>query len=419
MLTKMNARFSMLLVAEALVSIVALVSIPEMAFAQAWSFQQLTQQAIATHPSILSKRSLAAAAHADLDSASSQRYPTPSLEASSRGSSGGASSGTLLRIQQPLWAGGRITAGIDAAQSRQEAAESGIDEIKDEVTLKVIGAYVEAIRQQSREDSAKLNVAEHEKLLGLIRRRVTQEVSPSVDRDLAESRLYQAQNELSLVRQALSNALTQLTQLTGKAVERVLDSKSAGDSVPGGRDQALEQAISRSPALQRLAAEERAAASDVASKQAVLWPQLALRYEKKYGQFADEQLMVVLEVQPGAGLSAASGVSAARAREEAARQSRDTALRDLSERISVDWNEFQSAQGRLQNALKARLASAGVSESYARQYTAGRKGWLDVLNAVREATQSEYSVADANAQLFGATLRLRLTTGELWKSQKN
>jgi len=202
-------------------------------------------------------------------------------------------------------------------------------------------------------------------------------------------------------------------------VLRVLDSGVEGASIPGSRDLALDQAISRSPILQRFAAEERAAAADVASRQAVLWPQLAARYEKRFGQFADEQLLFVLEMQTGAGLSAISGISAARARQEAARQARETALRDLTERITVDWNEFQLAQGRLQNALKARLSSASVSESYSRQYTAGRKSWLDVLNVVRETTQSDFVAADANAQFFGAMLRLRLITGELWKSKTN
>ena len=47
-----------------------------------------------------------------------------------------------------------------------------------------------------------------ELLLGLTaRRRVEREVSPSVDRDLARSRLLQALNELSAVRQALDTAL--------------------------------------------------------------------------------------------------------------------------------------------------------------------------------------------------------------------
>lgn len=384
---------------------------------EAWSFEQLVRQAIATHPSILAKRSSAVAAQADLRTATWQRYPALTVESSTEGL-GDTPSATVVRVQQPLWTGGRITAGIDAASSRRDAAESLIKETKDEVTFKVIAAYVEAAHQQARQEAALLNVTEHEKLLGMIDRRVIQEVSPAVDKDLAESRLYQARNELSLSRQILAQALAQLAQLTGKPVAQVLDIKENEDfPLPESRDLVLKQALARLPTLQRLAAEEQAAAADVTSSKALWWPQAVARFDRRFGHYPDDQAMLVVEMQPGAGLSSVSAVSAARAKQDAARQAQESALRDLYEQISVDWNEFQGAQGRLRYSLLARQKSAGISDSYARQYTAGRKSWLDVLNAVREATYSEYAVADVAAQLHGARFRLRLLSGELWASQ--
>lgn len=384
---------------------------------EAWSFEQLTRQAIATYPAILAKRSSAVAARADLRTATWQRYPSPVIESSTEGLNDTPAS-TILRVQQPLWTGGRITSGIDAAASRRDAAEFSIKETQDEIALKVIGAYVEAARQQAREEAALLNVAEHEKLLGLIDRRVTQEVSPAVDKDLAESRLYQARNELSLARQTLAHALAQLTQLAGRPVARVRETTGTDEfPLPVSREEVLEQALARLPTLQRLAAEEQAAAADVTSKQALWWPQVVARYDKRLGHYPDDQALLVVEMQPGAGLSSVTAVSSARARQDAARQARDSALRDLAERITVDWNEFQAAQGRLRDALQAYRKSAGISESYARQYTTGRKSWLDVLNVVREKTYSEYAVADMTAQLHGALLRLRLLSGELWTAQ--
>ena len=53
-----------------------------------------------------------------------------------------------------------------------------------------------------------------------------------------------------------------------------------------------------------------------------------------------------------------------------------------------------------------------VFDSYARQYVAGRKGWIDVLNAVREISQSQFALADAEALLRSSGLRLWLLTGE-------
>lgn len=383
------------------------------ALAQTWTFDQALQSALSSHPAVLGKLSSSAAAKAEREGAEWQRYPTPSIEAA-RQDNGGSS--TLLRLQQPLWTGGRITAGIEAAGRRFEASEVAVDEARQDIGLKVIAAFTEAQRQQVRQGAAVSGVKEHEKLLKLISRRVEREVSPPVDRDFAQSRLFQAVNDLSAVTQARANALTQLTQLTGKAVSDV--GGEMGDSgAPGSREAALDQALGYSPTLRRLAFEEAAAEEDIASKRSAYMPQLAVRLEHSTGSASgltnDNRALLVLEAQPGAGLSAISGVDAAIAKREAVRQSREAAVRDLQERVNVDWNELVAARLRLDNARQARAMSAEVFESYARQYTTGRKSWIDVLNAVREATLSDLAVADAAAQTAAASLRLRWLTGGL------
>lgn len=390
---------------------------PTVASAQGWTFDQVRQQAIDTHPSILAKQSSSLAAKADIDTASWQRYPTLTFEAA-KDSSGNAATTNTLRIQQPLWAGGRITAGINAAQYRYDAADTAIEETKQDITLRVIAAYTEALRQQQRQEYAVKSVKAHEKLLAMISRRTEHEVSPRVDKDFAQSRLYQTMNDLSAINQALTTAYTQLSQLINDPVNKVgeLDADTYG--VPINKDSALQQALERSPTLRRLAAEEAAAGEDVESKRAAYWPQLTMRYENINDQTNglannNSRVLFVLDAQPGAGLSAKSGIEAAAARQQAAQQARDAALRDIREKVSLDWNELIAARIRHQNAELARAMTTEVFDSYTRQYTAGRKTWIDVLNAIREATLSELALADANAQIMGSALRLKLLTGNL------
>jgi adhesin transport system outer membrane protein len=183
----------------------------------------------------------------------------------------------------------------------------------------------------------------------------------------------------------------------------------------------IEQAIAWSPTLRRLSFEEEAAQAEVEVKRASYKPQVSLRYENSHASaplngipaYNTNRLMVVLEAQTGAGLSALAGVNAASARRDAARQQREAALRDLRERTTMDWDEFLAARVRLENATLASKGAKEVFESYARQYTAGRKTWLDVLNTVRESTQSDVAATDANSQMAGAWLRLRLASGNL------
>jgi adhesin transport system outer membrane protein len=382
------------------------------------TFDQALQATLSTHPLVQGKRSAQAAAKAEQEGAEWQHYPTPSIEASMQAGGNNANQNTsLLRLDQPLWAGGRITAGIDAASRRFDAASIAIDEARQELALKVISASSEALRQQARKRFAQASVDEHEKLLAMIRRRVQQEVSPLADQRLAESRFYSMVNELSLVNQSLLSAHAVLGQLTGLFVEEVdpsgFQETAISTGLPGDLVLSIDRAVAHSLTLRRLNFEAQAANADIDSKRSVYKPHLSLRLESNQGSVSDNRAMLVLLAQPGAGLSAKSGVDAAIARREATRQAAEAAQRDLRQQITLDWNDWTAARSRLANAEQVRAASVEVSESYARQYTAGRKSWLDVLNAVREASQAELALVDAQSQMQAAILRLKAQTGVL------
>jgi adhesin transport system outer membrane protein len=377
--------------------------------AQDWRFEQALSTALATHPAVLGKRASVDAATADLDEARWQRYPSPSFE-TNQYASGGLTN--MFRLEQPLWTGGRISAGITGAEHRVDAADAAVLEMRQDIALRVIAAWTDACRQEARVTHARRAVQEHEKLLGLISRRVDNEVSPPVDRDFARSRLLQAQNDLASVTQARNAALSQLSQLVGEDVQQAAVLPQVDPGEPD-RELLLQRALEHAPSLQRLRAEEGAAEADVNLNRASLLPRVGVRLERTTGPLADTRALLVVSVRPGAGLSASAAVHAARSRRDATHLARDAAQRDLQAQIAVDWDDWQFAKQRLQTAQQSRAMSAEVFESYTRQYTTGRKTWIDVLNAVREVTQADFQMADAQAQVVAAALRLRLRSGAL------
>jgi len=391
---------------------------------QVWSFEQVLQAAMASHPLVLGKRFAQAAAKAEQEGAEWQRYPTLSLEMNKQRSLDantqlGVTNGSVFVVEQPLWSGGRITADIGAAESRFDAAGAALVEARQELTLKVIAATTEALRQKVRQQHGITDVKEHEKLLAMIQRRVLQEVSPMADQRLAESRLYASVNDLSLTTQGLNNALAQLSQLAGQPVREINDLGLVEAKVPVSLDAALNEAQDYSPTLRRLKFEEEAANADIDSKRSAYFPKLVLRLGKSagVGQVSDTSAMLVLSAQPGAGLSSISGADAAIAKREAARMASEAAVRDMRESLTLDWNEWIAARLRLENADHARATSTEVFESYARQYTTGRKTWIDVLTAMRETTLAELAADDAHTQMLAASLRLRALSGTLSISQ--
>ena len=91
---------------------------------------------------------------------------------------------------------------------------------------------------------------------------------------------------------------------------------------------------------------------------------------------------------------------------------REAAVRDIQEQVAMDVDDMNAARERHANAGLSKSMASEVSESYARQYVAGRKTWIDVLNAVKETTQANLAVADAEAQSMAAFQRIQLRTGQ-------
>jgi len=369
---------------------------------------RLLDQAMASHPLVQGRRAALDASRTDREGAEWQRFPTPSLEASRRDSGASAS---LLALEIPVWTGGRLTAGVRAAGFREDAARSAVAESQETIALRVINAYGELLRQQQRLLHAEASVVEHERLLAMISRRVDQEVSPPADRQFALARLAQARIERSVARQGVQAAGSQLAQLVGQPVQRVSEPTAGLRIPPPSLDAALSIAVERSPALERLDRAALAAAEEVVARRSAVWPQVAVRLEKQFGTLPDSRALVVLRAQPGAGLSAASAVASAQRRVDEARLAREAAVRGLREQVETAWVQLVAADERVTGARQSVDMTQSVSESYARQYAAGRKTWIDVLNAVREATQSQFALSDALAQSRSAALTLWLLTG--------
>lgn len=393
-----------------LVSLTLLLAFFIPAKAEPLSLEVLAREALGGYPSIRAQESEREAALADLDSARWQRFPTPEIQASQDDDGDDT---TLLQIQQPLWTGGRIKAGVDAAQARVSAAVSGISEAEEEVLLRLIEAYVEAARRQAQRTVSIENVRQHEELRDLIGRRVAQTISPEVDLSLAESRLAEASSELSSINQQLQIALNRLSELAGRPVEEVEAIVGWEGTLPASRRAAEREAVNVSPGLATLEQEQTAAAADIRAERANLFPVLAIRLEHERGRIEESRALIVLESRFDAGLSTLANTRASSARRDALRRERETAERQLRTDVSVAWQQYLAAQVRLDSAERQRQGTREVFESYTRQYVIGQKSWLDVLNAVREATAAAIAVEDARSQMRGPMLRIALLTGRL------
>ncbi len=376
------------------------------------SFEQVLRMAADTHPSIAQRLSEQGASEYGATGARWQRWPGLSVS-SSRGPLG--STLTELQLEQPLWSGGRITANINAAEARAEAARNSVAETRKLILERTINAYAEAMRLQSRTLIADAAIADFEQLRDMIDRRVESGVSPKADAINVRARLQQAQGERMQMSLQLQSARTELELLLGRRFG-ALAIPPPLVKLALNMDEALDRVLDIAPELARLNAEERVAEEAIAATRSSLSPSLALRYQRVFGGgtlYATDQVFLGVTYQPGNGLSSFSAISEAESRRTGAVYAREATRLELINRARSLWQQADSSHRELIVLNELVASTQQVYESCLRQFPVGRRTWLELLLARRDATQANYALADTRWSGFASQLKLELLTGEL------
>ena len=372
-----------------------------------------------TYPSVRAGRLAAQAAGSDIDAAKWLRFPSVSVEALAFTGDhrlvGDRDFTTNIVVDQPIYAGGRINGTIKRAQAMQLVREVQVDETQRDIALRVTQAYFDMARAARRTVILSAGLDEHRRLVESISRRVDQEISPRADLELAQTRTAQLAQDFAANEAQRAAALQQLRELVGDpaydpgAIPRYDAAVHHPD--PQG---AVEQALTCDPRRQRFQAEALVARADVKVAQSSIMPKLSAQYS--HNEITGNRVGLVLRAQTDGGLSQLSAAEGARLRRDSSDVQIAVAERELRETMALDLLENISMRDRIASSAAAAQGARGVTESYQRQFIAGRRTWLDVMNAVREATNADIAQSDAEIAAMASAARLLLRSCR-WQPQ--
>lgn len=387
------------------------------------------RDAAARHPGTQAAQWQSRAAAHDMAAVERRRLPRPSVALST---SQGTTS-TEARLTQTLHDWGATRARIDAAGAQVSAAEQGVREHERSIALDVIEAWRvwAASGVRARAQAAGLvRLVDYEQRA---RRRGLAGFGSDADVELVRSRVVQARSDeaSALATQAAAAArLRGLGMASPTAMEAVARPAEGpgGDGPPGSpvdglsgavaappdaarRAALMAHAVSSSATLERLRAEAASADALARAAQADRFPVVNAvasyqRADGSAGSASASRLLLTLEYAPGAWGGGGDSVRAAVSRAAAARAELDAALQALARTLESEHELLLGLTGRWPSE-RAAVASAGaVLRSFERQFDAGRKSWLDVLNAARELTAAELGAATLQVELSAAWARL-------------
>ena len=368
--------------------------------------------AAATHPRIAAADAEARALAAEYRGARWLRYPSLNIEAlaATEGSNLADSDGLALNLalEQPVWSGGRISGEIARARSLYAAGTDRVAEAARGIVLAVSEAYYDYLLAATRAQVLAQSLAEHERLIGSIERRVTGEVSPRADLTLARARGAQVRLEIAGTEELRAAARARLAALTGGAeIAPEMPRAPITETLPP-EELALAEALQCDPALAALADLVAAAEAERRLARRGLLPQVLLQLSQN--ELTGARAAVVLRARTGNGLAQFSRIDGAQARIERALAQYGEAERAVREDLRRDYALLAAARERIAMGAVAAVDAGAIVQSYQRQFLAGRKSWLEVMNAVREAAAATLVAGDARVAAAAGAARILART---------
>lgn len=365
----------------------------------------------ANYPSAQSARAAVRAAASDVKSAKWQRFPTITANVEYLDDENAPQ--PRVTVEQPLWTGGRIDSIIRRAKASEDATSAQYIEEVQQLALRTSETYFEVARQTLREQLYAESVKEHQRLVQTMQRRVEQEISPLADLELAKSRAAQIEQEYTVTQAQRRTALRVLAELIADPTYDLGPIPYYDPDLDLPNMEALEdQAVAYDPKLERLRATADIARADLARTKATIFPQLNAQYS--YDDIFKNRVGVVIRSQTTGGLSQFSDVNSARLRIQGALEDVRVAEQELRRDIEGAIIQYEAAKKRSEISTTAASTASRVSESYTRQFIAGRRSWLDVMNALREAVSADIGKSDAEITVMQTASQLLLKSGR-WR----
>lgn len=377
----------------------------------------LISQAIETHPLVGSARAEQQATTEGINAAKLNLLPTPSISTSYGDEDDIISE---IGVRQPLWTGGQLTANVNQAIFDDKAATENIYSQQNQVAKTTIEAwqtYINAVAQQRVYLDTLSQLRSFE---AMMQRRVKQGVSARIELDLVTNRILQETNsyEAALEQQHIAEA--RLQQITGRPLppgteHTVPELSVLVDQVKraaaGYEKMAFNEASFYNPDVVKEMFQVESAKQEVKAQNATKFPTVYAEYKYTYDHDTKEddgQFFVGLSYDPGAGFSNFALTRASEARVNSLIQNKEAAQREVMEEIQVQYQQFASARSRELSLVSAVAGSQIVVDSYQRQFIAGRKSWLEVLNSVRELSDYQISLVQTRSDLLASFYKLQV-----------
>lgn len=380
---------------------------------------ELLSELLTNHPSIKMSQEVIKGAKERIDSAFWGFFPTPSVDVSAKDSDRYT---TVARLDQPIWTGGKLTSKYDMATSKEK---ENIEELQ-ETSYKLIENYLNILENylQSKNSLVELEegLANLNKFDEMLDRRMDAGVSSNSDKDLLNARIEQISSDMILAKNRFKVATLQLELLIDKKINCEINSKDINILHSNNIEDSIKRLLDFHPSLKKSTFQIETAKYELEHTEASIMPNVSLRaehregdlYSSNYDKSNDQDIVyVAFTATTNAGLSNLSDRAAARIKINEIEYQKKAVEKELIDSLLNDYNNYEITKSRIKVIKRSVDSAQNVLDSYTRLFLAGKKQWLDLVNASREVMQYKVELSKLMVSKNILSYKLALKNGQI------
>ena len=380
-------------------------------------FGELLSEGLRTHPSITVSKKLMLASDLQLSSANWAYYPTPTVDLS--GSLNNTR--TTVRIDQPLWDGGRIDASYANAEAQKEEALHSHAESQYQLIEDYIQTLKKYLQAQSKIAIMGAGLQQLELIMGTIDRMIEADELGVADKNLLNTKIADIHSKLTIANAEFDVAKIKFEILTGKEISCAVVSTDSS-IFNGGMsiEKLVDDSLYFHPALRILDAKIQSAKSGIASANSKLWPTLKLRAEHRKGALYDSDngedatlVYLALEMSTGAGASALTEVERSKVNVLKVKSQKLAKEKQVIDALMNNYTQFVAVKSNIQIVSNDVDVAEQVFNSNKRMFFLQQKKWIDVVNALLILNNKKISKFKLMEEYKALEMTLALKTNRL------
>ena len=324
-----------------------------------------------------------------------------------------------LELDQALYAGGKISAGVDAAEHRRDAEEAKLHGLEGRVLLSGAQAYMNVLEAQAVLALEQSNENVLKQALDAAQASFDNGEVTHTDVDQAKARLAGTQAARIQAEGAVTSAEAAYERVIGKSPDS-LQPPAPLSGLPASQQDALALADHNYDVIAAEAA-SAAAESGVDVAESGVKPSLTLSAQVSKAhepQFLFERLdtrsiMLNLSMPLFSGGSLTSQVHAAKHEAASSQQQALDAHRAARDQAIGAWQAYQTATAGLAAIQVQITAAQSAYDGVVAEHKEGERTTLDVLNAEQELLNAKVNQVKAQSDETVAEYALKAATGTL------